>query len=149
MIAVTRSKVKPGQMFKILPPNDIRGAEYICVALDREQLVALLQPGAGRIVTYRDAFYHAYVGTGEISWMWDREVWVDDPGADSEAINNSDDRARTTMLKDTCTTLGIRTLETRNSDRLDFHELAVWSIKAVVEAAYDAGLAQGRNSKMS
>lgn len=33
----------------------------------------------------------------------------------------------------------IRTLETSNSDSLDFHELAVWNIKAALEAAYKSG----------
>ncbi|CAA7620531.1 hypothetical protein [Magnetospirillum sp. SS-4] len=35
--------------------------------------------------------------------------------------------------------LGFETLDTRKSDRLDFHELAVWQIKAALEAAYAAG----------
>jgi len=35
--------------------------------------------------------------------------------------------------------LYIKTLETSNSDSLDFHELAVWNIKAALEAAYEAG----------
>ena len=33
----------------------------------------------------------------------------------------------------------IETLETRNSDRLDFHDVAVWSIRAALEAAFAAG----------
>jgi len=33
----------------------------------------------------------------------------------------------------------IETLETRNSDRLDFHDVAVWVIRAALEAAYAAG----------
>lgn len=33
----------------------------------------------------------------------------------------------------------IDTLETRNNDGLDFHELAVWSIRAALEAAFAAG----------
>jgi hypothetical protein len=33
----------------------------------------------------------------------------------------------------------IETLETRNSDRLDFHDVAVWAIRAALEAAYAAG----------
>jgi hypothetical protein len=37
--------------------------------------------------------------------------------------------------------LAINTLETRNSDALDFHDLAVWNIKAALEAAYAAGIA--------
>ncbi len=35
--------------------------------------------------------------------------------------------------------LGIDTLETRNADSLDFHELGVASVKAALEAAYEAG----------
>ena len=37
------------------------------------------------------------------------------------------------------TILGVETLDTRNSDRLDFQELAVWQIKKALEAAYAAG----------
>ena len=33
----------------------------------------------------------------------------------------------------------IETLETRNSDRLDFHDVAVWAIRAALEDAYAAG----------
>ena len=35
--------------------------------------------------------------------------------------------------------LHLETLETRNSDSLDFHDMAVWSIKTALEAAYEAG----------
>ena len=35
----------------------------------------------------------------------------------------------------------IETLETRNSDRLDFHDVAVWAIRAALEAAFAAGVA--------
>jgi hypothetical protein len=35
--------------------------------------------------------------------------------------------------------LRIETLETRNSDRLDFHDVAVWSIRKALEKAYAAG----------
>jgi hypothetical protein len=45
--------------------------------------------------------------------------------------------------------LDIETLETRHSDRLDFHDLAVWSIKAALEAAYQAGIEQGRQTAKS
>jgi len=37
------------------------------------------------------------------------------------------------------TILDLETLDTRNSDRLDFQELAVWQIKKALEAAYAAG----------
>ena len=36
------------------------------------------------------------------------------------------------------------TLETRNSDGLDFHDVAVWSIRAALEAAFAAGQATTR-----
>ena len=40
--------------------------------------------------------------------------------------------------------LGLETLDTRNSDSLDFSEQAVWTLKAALEAAYAAGLASGK-----
>jgi hypothetical protein len=35
--------------------------------------------------------------------------------------------------------LDIETLETRHSDNLDFHDVAVWRIKEALQAAFDAG----------
>lgn len=35
--------------------------------------------------------------------------------------------------------LGLETLEPRQSDSLDFHDLAVWSIEAALLAAFEAG----------
>lgn len=43
--------------------------------------------------------------------------------------------------------LGLETLETRNSDRLDFHEVAVWSVKEALELAYLAGKRTGVSSR--
>jgi hypothetical protein len=40
--------------------------------------------------------------------------------------------------------LGMATLETRNSDSLDFRDLAVWSVEAALRAAYEAGVATGQ-----
>lgn len=40
--------------------------------------------------------------------------------------------------------LGLETLEQRYSDELDFHEHAVWTIQAALEAAYAAGLTDGK-----
>lgn len=40
--------------------------------------------------------------------------------------------------------LRIETLETRNADGLDFHDLAVWSIKDALEAAFEAGQKAGK-----
>jgi len=34
----------------------------------------------------------------------------------------------------------VETLDTRNSDRLDFHDVAIWSIRAALVEAYAAGL---------
>lgn len=42
--------------------------------------------------------------------------------------------------------LNISTLTTRNSDSLDFHNVAVWQVKTALEAAYHAGKATPRNS---
>jgi hypothetical protein len=35
--------------------------------------------------------------------------------------------------------LFIETLETRHSDRLDFHDVSVWGVKSALMAAYEAG----------
>jgi hypothetical protein len=43
--------------------------------------------------------------------------------------------------------LQMDTLETRKSDSMDFHDLAVWSIEAALQAAYDAGLAAVSNNQ--
>jgi len=50
------------------------------------------------------------------------------------------DEAIASIAKDK---LGIETLETRNSDALDFHELAAWQIKEALGAAYRAGANTG------
>lgn len=42
--------------------------------------------------------------------------------------------------------LELETLEARNSDGLDFHELSVWQIKEALEAAYYAGKRDGVNT---
>lgn len=39
--------------------------------------------------------------------------------------------------------LGIVTLETRNDDFLDFHELAIWQIKEALQDAFLAGMTFG------
>jgi len=35
--------------------------------------------------------------------------------------------------------LSLETLETRNSDNLDFHGVAIWSLKEALQEAYEAG----------
>ena len=42
--------------------------------------------------------------------------------------------------------LFIETLETRNHDRLDFHDVGVWCVKSALVAAYQAGLAAGQST---
>jgi hypothetical protein len=37
----------------------------------------------------------------------------------------------------------IETLETRKSDSLDFHDVAVWAIRAALEEAFEAGRRAG------
>jgi len=48
-------------------------------------------------------------------------------------------RMDATLAKIAKDSLYIETMETRSSDELDFHDLAVWRIKAALEAAYKAG----------
>ena len=36
--------------------------------------------------------------------------------------------------------LSLETLETRKSDSLDFHDVAVWAIKDALKEAYEAGV---------
>ena len=42
--------------------------------------------------------------------------------------------------------LFIDTLETRNSDSLDFHDVSVWGVKEALLAAYQAGLAAAQKA---
>ena len=43
----------------------------------------------------------------------------------------------------------IETLETRKSDRLDFHDVAVWGIRAALEDAYEAGRIAGAKAMLA
>lgn len=47
------------------------------------------------------------------------------------------------------TILGLETLDTRNSDRLDFHDVAVWNIKAALQAAFEAGQQAGEKPRQT
>ena len=47
------------------------------------------------------------------------------------------------------TLLGLETLDTRNSDRLDFHDVAVWNIKAALQAAFEAGQQAGKKPRQT
>ena len=43
--------------------------------------------------------------------------------------------------------LFLETLETRNSDSLDFHDSAVWAIRSALEAAFEAGCRASETTK--
>ena len=43
--------------------------------------------------------------------------------------------------------LRLETLETRHSDSLDFHDLAVWQIESALRAAFEAGREDGIKSQ--
>ena len=43
--------------------------------------------------------------------------------------------------------LFIETLETRRSDSLDFHDVAVWCIRDALEAAFNAGVEHAKRTK--
>ena len=45
--------------------------------------------------------------------------------------------------------LGIETLETRKSDGLDVHDVAVWCLRDALEAAFNAGVEQGSKATKS
>ncbi|WP_423236991.1 DUF6900 domain-containing protein [Burkholderia multivorans] len=70
------------------------------------------------------------------SFKRNREIIVSMPDLPAAARRQIAEIARTTP--------GIETLETRYADRLDFHDTAVWSIKAALEAAYLAGAAAAK-----
>ena len=55
-------------------------------------------------------------------------------------VTTMDYQARDQQLLQIATDhLFIETLETRNSDRLDFHDVSVWAVKAALQAAFEAG----------
>jgi len=45
--------------------------------------------------------------------------------------------------------LPIETLETRHSDELDFHDIAVWQIESALRAAFEAGRKDASNDNNS
>ena len=52
----------------------------------------------------------------------------------------NDEAARDAMLLEIAERhLFLETLETRNSDSLDFHDSAVWAIRSALVAAFEAG----------
>jgi hypothetical protein len=56
------------------------------------------------------------------------------------AKRKTSEAARDTLLLEIAERhLFLETLETRNSDSLDFHVHAVWAIRSALEAAFEAG----------
>ena len=43
--------------------------------------------------------------------------------------------------------LRVPTLETRKSDSLDFHDIAVWQLRAALDAAYQAGIVAAKREQ--
>jgi len=60
-------------------------------------------------------------------------------GKGSETMNKRIEKKLETIAKEH---LFMETLETRNSDGLDFHEVSVWGVKKALEMAYELGRAE-------
>jgi hypothetical protein len=43
----------------------------------------------------------------------------------------------------------VETLETRNSDQLDFHDVAVWAMRAALKDAFEAGRIAGAKAMLA
>jgi hypothetical protein len=63
----------------------------------------------------------------------------DDPSATRDAL----------LLQIAQRQFRIETLETQNWDRLDFHDVAVWAIRAALEEAFEAGRRAGAANTQS
>ena len=61
-------------------------------------------------------------------------------GADKPNVQTPPDALLQQIARDY---LGIKTLDMRNSDSLDFHSIAVWNLKTALEAAWKAGVNTG------
>ena len=59
----------------------------------------------------------------------------------NEFMNKNVEKKLETIAKEE---LFIETLETRNSDGLDFHDVSVWGVKKALELAFEMGRAEGR-----
>jgi hypothetical protein len=64
------------------------------------------------------------------------------PELSQEVLDLSDDLIEM-IAKEQFTS--VETLETRNSDSLDFHDVAVWQIKEALKIAFFAGVRYGYN----
>ena len=60
-------------------------------------------------------------------------------------VDNVDPKIEKALEKIAQDNLDIETLKTRKSDELDFHEVAVWGIKAALIEAFELGLGYNKN----
>jgi len=51
----------------------------------------------------------------------------------------NENRRNETLATIALAEIGVTTLETQKSDERDFHDVAVWTLKAALEAAFEAG----------
>jgi len=63
----------------------------------------------------------------------------------TELPNDMAERAEAEIEMVARVTLDVATLDTRQSGALDFHDLAVWQVRAALTAAYAAGFLAGRD----
>lgn len=68
--------------------------------------------------------------------------------ASGRPLTSPTDAARDTVIRAIAhRELGIKTLERRMSDALDFHDIAVWSVEAALTAAYESGRLAGTSTE--
>lgn len=65
-------------------------------------------------------------------------------GKGNETMNKNIEKKLEGIAKEE---LFIETLETRYSDRLDFHDVSVWGVKKALELAFELGRQEGRKEK--
>lgn len=73
------------------------------------------------------------------------EVHPDTPAADSTEPE-ADTAAEKAVAEIARKILHLDTIETRNSDGLDFHSIAIWTIRESLTAAYHAGVRAARTA---
>lgn len=64
------------------------------------------------------------------------------PGHHMDASDDDEAPAQAGVAEIARSCLGIGTLETRNSDGADFHDVAVWAVREALERAFEAGRTQ-------
>jgi len=57
----------------------------------------------------------------------------------AEAFEHLETQVQQKLDEIGCALFGVRTLETQNSDSLDFHDIPVWNIREALARAYSMG----------